>query len=705
MKITSAVREVGHYLPFTLQAKLPYISGNPNDQDKIKVEAIITSPDGQKISVPAFCVSNKKGSRSSRWEARFTPVKPGKYEYYLESLSNSFNGVSDAGSFDVKITGKDGFLRANSNNPYYLIFDSGKPFFGIGHNVGWCYEDSANVFDRYFTKLEKNGCNLTRTWLCSWSFPIEYKEIGEYNQTSSEKLDKLIKLAAKRDIYMILCLDTYGSFMAEKGSWGENRWGTNPYNKKNGGPCENPEDFFTNPEAKKHYKDRIKYIISRWSYSPNIIAFELINEYNVPEEWAREMSEYIKSINPHGQFVTISFGYPFEKVFDASRIWKLKDIDMITLHEYGNGTRPGLVPQIVQKGRKYSQKYKKPFIITEFGIDFSKDDKTYDKKGEGTALHNSIWASSLSKSFGSTMNWWHDSYVRPKNLYFHYMAISKYLKGIDWDSPKIEYPRISPVKVEFAGRVKPSYRDVVIRPQDRWEKLDINEFVVSSTGDLDGAGMPNKYLHGMIKKEMKVDHIFNVEYPRKGKFILYIGTVSQGAKLHVYLDGEEVATKEFPVDAGEGPWERSLYLKKYKVYQCVYNVDFEIDVPEGEHTITLSNSGKDWIGLEKITLKDYVDNTHANARCLGLIVGEDILFWIQNKASNWRNTFTGDSPEAVKKAYFDVYDIENGIYNIEWWDTHKGKVLFKVRTRSTDGTLRVRVPKFLRDIACKIIKV
>lgn len=703
LEITSQPEGVKKFRPFILKLDLPFFDKNPNDSSSVAVNALITTPEGIDVVMPFFCRSNKKYG-GSEWELRFAPSDMGRYKYYIDVKADDFTAKTETFEFEVTESDSNGFLSKSSNNPYYLEFDSGLPFFGLGHNVAWVGNSSLVIFERYFSLLEKAGCNLTRVWMCNWGLPLEWKELGKYNLETAKKIDELLELAGKKGIYIILTLDTYGNLMPEAGPWGEERWDANPYNRENGGPCERPEDFFTNSEAKHIYKNKIRYIVSRWGYSPNILAFELWNEYNAPAEWIKEMTAYLRSIDPHGHLITTSHGYPYGTLFDESEIWELKDIDIVTFHEYGNGAEGDLVMNLLQRSRGAAKLYEKPFMCTEFGIDFGKDDKNYDPKGTGTALHNSLWASCMSKSFASAMNWWYDTYIRPKNLYPHYKALAKFIHGTDWGAKDIEYADVSSVKTGLQEGGESSYRSVEITPEDKWGRISITEFEILPNGDLAGGGVPSKYLHGHEKKEMKNDHVFYLDYSKEGKFILRIGTVSQGGNLEVYLDGEKIAEKEYAVGTGEGPWKRSMYLDKYKVYQCVYDEDYEIPIPKGEHTLRLRNTGKDWIGIEKITLTDYVDSSRADVRCLGLRIGEEYILWIQNKKSNWKNSYNNKKLDEIKDTHFQVYNVNDGSYEAEWWDTYKGEVTETEEVTASSRILTLQIPEFTRDIACKIKK-
>ena len=39
---------------------------------------------------------------------------------------------------------------------------------------------------------------------------------------------------------------------------------------------------------------------------------------------------------------------------------------------------------------------------------------------------------------------------------------------------------------------------------------------------------------------------------------------------------------------------------------------------------------------------------------------------------------------------------------IAWWDTRRGKTVKEDKSSAAKGTLRLRVPAFSRDIACRI---
>ncbi|MEW5758270.1 MAG: hypothetical protein AB1755_02195 [Candidatus Omnitrophota bacterium] len=681
---------------FTRKYLIPFILLDKNNQ-KNNLILYITLPDGETISLPAFY-----SGKEFVWKIRYRPTKVGDYSYYLMLKTPSEIYISEVNSFNVQPQENNGFLRKNKNNSYYLIFDSGKPFFGLGHNIGWVDNNSLAAYQRYFELLKDNGCNLIRVWInAPWAFPLEIDQLGYGNIEILEKIDSLLALAEKYSIYIILVLDTYGSLMDEKGAWGENFWEKNPYNIVCGGPCNKPWDFFTDKKAKEYYKDRIEYIIGRFSHSPNLIAFELWNELDAPADWTKEMASYIKSINPHKQLVTTSLGYPWGNNFDETAIWGLDEIDIIDRHVYGDQVKD-TVENLISVNKELSKKYNKMIMVGEFGINANKSDAEIDKTGNAVALHNSLWASVFSRSFSGALNWWWAEYIRVKNLYSHYKALRRFINDINWDTADIDFIKTSPITILNANDSM-QLREVIIKTKDSFGDTSYSEFNIDNNGNISG-GLVNAYLQGDLNKYCKLKPVFHLDYPQDGKFILYVYMVSQGANLVIYLDDKEVVNKVFTAGPGDGPWKRSLFRKNENIYQCIYDLPIEVKVPKGRHTIRLENTGKDWIMMKKIILENYSGGNFVNVFLSGLMIDKEIIIWVRNKEFNWKNDIKGVKPISIDNASFTILDIEDGSYSIEWWDTFEGEIFLRDNIFADDGKLNILIPSFSKDCACKIKK-
>ncbi len=697
-KISPSETAINQYETFELDVSLDAPHENPYDPEQIDLSALITTPDKKTITLPAFFTGKRPA-----WKIRYTPAMTGKYSYSLRLKTPSDTYTSPVHHFEVKAGPGNGFLRKSRNNAFYLAFDSGRPFFGIGHNTGWVVNNNIAVYEKYFSDLRDHGCNLTRIWINNpWTLSIENRKIGDYNLSDCDKLDSVIRLAEEYGIYIILVLDSYGSLMEDTGAWNEGVWGKNPYNSVNGGPCEQPWDFFTNPEARTWYRNRLRYIVSRWSHSPGILAFELWNEVDTPRDWAAEMLGYLKSINPHGQLVTTSLSYPWGNNFDESTIWSLKDLDLIEQHIWGDQARD-IIGYLIATNRAVMEKNNKPLFVGEFGMNTRLNDKLCDRSGHGTALHNSIWASALSGSFSGALNWWWAGYVRGKNLYPHYRALRNFVADVNWDSKRVAFPETTPIMRKVPESEEIICTDTTVQTKKTWGDTRYREFTINNNGDVSG-GVINYYLQGLAQKGLKINPIFHLNYPESGKFIIHVDMVSQGACVIGFLDTARVMTAAFPTGPGSGPWKKSIHIRTHDIYQCYYNTTIEVAVPRGEHTLKLINTGKDWLGIKKITLTGYKNNAFVNARLTGLIIGDEILFWIQNKDYNWHRATRGMEPSQITGASFDVRNTENGRYEVEWWDTFNGDIILRESAHARDNMLRISIPAFSKDLACKIRK-
>jgi len=718
-KVTTDKEVVGLYERLELDVDLSATYSNPFDPQEIEVIAYFTSPDGETFCQPGFFYQEftrelADGRRerlhkkdSPCWKIRFAGTQPGIYKYYVEVRDRSGKVTSEVKSFKMVKSRNPGYIRRSKKNIHYLQFDSGKPYFAVGESIGWATSKQTYGYDYYFSKLANHKCNYTRIWMYPWHLCLEWSEqdkwtkgygLGKYSLEEAWRFDYILRLAEQKGIYIMLTLGNYGDLMEEKGYWGEGRWSGNPYNQANGGPCAKPEEFWSNEKAREFYKKRLRYMIARWGYSTNLLSWEFFNEVNAPAGWVQEMAKFVKNADLSRHLVTISYCSP--------EISQIPEIDYTQTHLYGErGETLDLISHLVRHCIAQTNKYPKPHLVAEFGIDWSKSDVIHDKKGTGVNLHNGLWAATMSRCFGGAVNWWWDTYVEPKNLYYHYEALANFVENVNWTRGNWEIARTSVPEQKSSKRKKASFSDLVIPCTGGWGEREGEEFFVGNDETITG-GIVNQFLHGPIKDDIRLTPVFHVNFPVAGKLILSIGTVSAGAILHVQLDGKEIWKKEFPTGPkGEGEWKKSEWKDEWKIYCCDYDSDYEINIPAGKHIIRMENTGKDWLVLKKLTLTNYKSSAYANARVIGLAREGECLLWIQNRESNWYANSQAREPGLLQSVTFDLLDMPDGKYQIQWWDTWKGEIVSRQNIRSKAGKILIEVPDFKRDLAAKIQKI
>ena len=313
-------------------------------------------------------------------------------------------------------------------NPLYFEHADGSFYYPIGHNVCW---NSLDEYQQQFALMKQSGENWSRVWVAPWNCEIEwskragpaYKGLGNYNLNNAAKLDGIVEAAQENGIYFQLVLHEHCRMSARTNP----EWQNNPYNKVLGGPCEIPQEFLTNAQARQFAKNRLRYIVARWGYSANIMAWELFNEADLADDfkftidtaWHKEMAEYLKSIDPHRHLVTTSYiSNPNAEVF------KLPEIDFTQSHVYMRDI-PGYFTQIYSR---FTQ-FQKPHFIGEFGRGTADGIDAQDK--EGRVLHSGIWSQFMLPDAGNAMSWWWYDLIHPNNLYHHFAALSRFAEGLD----------------------------------------------------------------------------------------------------------------------------------------------------------------------------------------------------------------------------------------------------------------------------------
>ena len=672
---------------------------NPFNPDEIEVSAIIETPKGETIEIPAFYYQEFKRELvegretltpvgEPYWKIRFTPMEVGTYKLHVLLKTTDHTITSEELTFDVYESNRGGFVRVSEIDKRYFKVENGESLFFIGHNVCWFGNRGTFDYDEWFSAMNNSGENITRIWMAPWAFGIEWKKLGYYDLAEAWRLDYVIKKAEEKGIYIILCLMNHGQLQSS-GLTGQ--WNDNPYNAKNGGPLSKPEDFWTDENTIRLFKKRLRYIVARWSYSTHVLAWELWNEVELTDnydfdavaKWHEEMAKYIREIDPYRHLITTS---------SDPRLGGLNGIDFVTVHKYGPQSFKdiaGVIPEIIEN---LWISHGKPVLITEFGADWRWfDNPYYYKDVEGVELHNGIWSSVLSGSASTSMLWWWDNYIHPYNLYGHFKALSNYLKGVNPEESR--FVKIQ-AKVLIPSLLKrEDLTEITIYPSLGWVKPAVNVFKIEVDGKVTNVSQLSSFIHGKAHPELKNNPTFIVSLPYGGEAVIHVNSVSRsGATLDVYVDDLLVESRVFKDIDGKNDAEAEEY-----------NLDVKVAVPPGLHKLRFDNSGGDWLTF------DYVKFTNAVAkqsklRVIGLKNDTMSLIWVQNKDHTWWNVVNNMSIEPIEKVEVELSGFKDGNYVIEYWDTYSGVVMKTEEVVAVDEEIHLIIEDVKKDIALKIYR-
>lgn len=677
---TSTILGRGVYPMIETSFKLPELKGDPFDYEQNVVLVTLKQPDGSTVDVPCFYDGD------STWRMRYTPNAPGKFTVVSVKHNREIarEDKIDKKEWDVSGQPLPGFVRIDRADKTRFLFDSGERFYPLGQNVGW-ESDNTPKIPEIFGKMKDSGANWSRVWMCHWDGKnLDWNEknkdlkIGEIDLTAAKKWDEVVASAQKNNIYLQMVLQHHGQYSSKEGyrfSGNVNpNWETNPYNAKNGGFLETPESFFIHPKARKLTRNKLYYILARWGYSPNIMAFELFNEVQFTDAakggllndialWHREMALFLRQYDGYKHLITTSSA---PEIKTDSPIWET--VDFLQYHGYPQDV---ITAQSAQSYLTDKITTEKPAFYGEYGPPGLQDP-------DGNALHASLWMSVMQNSSGASQYWAWDE-MEKKNLYPAFKSVSAFLTA---SSINIQ-SKLRPVSPTVQSSDRAALR---FSPSGGWKEAKQNEFVVGTSVPA-GIGSFPSYLQGDAHRNMVPKPLsFQVNFEKPGTFTMRVGEVSKaGAKIVLSASGKTVE-KEYAADAKN-------YTPKADDQQIT------IPVEKGIQTVTIQNTGKDWVVVRDFAFSDYT----AALGSYGKISKQYAALWIFH-----RDQWDTKDETALKSATgrITLPELEAGTYRVTWWNTRDGRSLDsnELVVGKAKESATINIPPIKRDIAVYITK-
>ena len=370
-------------------------------------------------------------------------------------------------TFTCTPSSRRGFVRVSEIDPRYFEFSNGDFFWPAGLNVCAAYDvrniellgvlvnqyEGTKAFERYLEGMGKNHATFARIWMSCWSLAIEwsdryhheYESLGDYSMKNAWRLDRVMELAEKNGVYVQLTLDTFGHFRSNPNRNRRDRhqdWTGNAYNFMAGGILSHPWYFFLDENAFDYYAKRLRYISSRWGYSPALFGWEIFNEIDLITyppgnfglnradfdrrmvKWHRDTANVLHDTDAHGHPVTTNYA-SYVKDYN---VWKLREMDYITTNRYVNDL-PRLTGWIFEDKVQVIEKptgLVRPHYILESGSDW----RGKDLQNTEDYLHISLWASWMFPNAASGMAWWW-VVIDQENFYTHFDAFHRFAEGED----------------------------------------------------------------------------------------------------------------------------------------------------------------------------------------------------------------------------------------------------------------------------------
>jgi len=716
--ITANATVVPEYAKFELTLDVSATYTNAFDPDQIDIGANFVSPSKETMHVNGFLYQDYNrslvGTRevltplgAPTWLIRFAPDEIGQWSYIVSVTDSSGTVHSLIHHFEVVRSSNPGFVRVSKTNPAMFAFDNGQPFFPIGENACWAWKGGTFAYDDWLSKLSSAGGNWIRVWMgmndnrIEWTRAYGGTGLGQYDLANAWRDDRILDIANSDGIYAMLCFGTYGEFNVG-GFFNEGIWSQNPYNAANGGPCQTPADFWTNPTAIKLYEQRLRYITARYGYRTGLQSWELWNEAHAPAAWVSQIAQYLKGTgsysghpaDPYRHLITTTYGDP--------DVWAVPEIDWTETHAYGSNGDVYDCSPVIQADANNSMAYGKPHLMAEFGIAWQSADTAYDPSKQGVNLHNGIWESATSGDAGSAMPWYWDTYIDPDNLYHEFTPLAKITKDLPWTAGRWHQLSATSLTVPTATS---SYSDLQLQAGTVWQKAPQTNFVLGPDTKSSLLGLPG-YLYSPSKPDLYTTLTIAANYAIPGQLIIHVEKVSSRATLQFSIDGVLVKSYALnstpPTDGSTPMYKSTVFDPQYKIYVATFDQDYAVDVPAGKHAILINVLNGDWLSASSYTLTNIHSSRYPNVSVTGTAYKGTALLWIQNLEHNWKNVLEGKTMTTIHQGTTWVSGLPVGKYVIDWYDTESGLLISRDYNRSTAYGLELNVPDFSTDIAAKI---
>ncbi len=697
------------------------VAENNFDPDQIRLDATFTAPSGVSSAVPGFWFQDYHraladgaevltAAGAPEWRIRFTPTEPGDYQLAL-AISRPGPPVAPVVlRFTVPAAapaGQHGWVRIAADHRYFETTD-GRPLRLSGENVCWPGPRGTFNYDLWFPAMHQSGQNFARLWMAPWWAGLEHGKgtLNHYKLDAAWELDRIFDLAEQNGIYVLLCFDHHGMYMATDQAWGgsNNFWPVNPYAIENGGPAATPNDFFTNPAARQIYQKRLRYLIARYGASPQLLAWQFFNEIDnayIPRSnlvggdvaaWHRDMGRWLKAHDPFGHLVTTSL----TGGVDRPEMWTVPELDFSMYHSYSDPA-PGRT--VAALADDFARRYGKPVMIGEFGVSAANWARPADPHLRG--FRQAEWGAALGGAVGTAMSWWWED-IHADNAYPLYAAMHDILERVGWQEGAWE-----PLALAGPGLPPAEVGDPVPDGETFTAQLALNSFrrltlsgaaaITSPLAAERASEFLSTYLRGTSEPARHRPMQLTAQFGRGAKLVFHVDSVASDVELVVKLDGTEV-------------WREKVLDKDGQAQANSREIDreFAVDVPAGKHHLELANLGRDWAYVDAVRLQgvrpsEFAGGWHYAPESVGRRSGaKAVLYlyspWIVFPAGAQRYNAPLQSGLSVT-----LKDWPAGRFQVQWFDPQSGREVGRSRGESRDGSLTLTLPDFTEDLAGIVI--
>ncbi|NCO39163.1 MAG: hypothetical protein COZ06_34710 [Armatimonadetes bacterium CG_4_10_14_3_um_filter_66_18] len=679
LNVTLAERTVARFSKLELILAVQPVGENPDDPNEVDLRVELTSPGGRHLVIPAFYSQAferrqlDKGGRqvawlypvgSPEWKVRFAPTEVGTYTGAVKLRDGAGDVESRAFSFDCVPSESSGFVRVSAQDPRFLEFADGKPFFVLGQNVAFI--KSLGEAEDMFAKLGADGANYVRVWACceDWAMGVEARKSAWGR--SWEWAPPLVQLPGREGYHSAQrCVQIAG--------------------KEGASIALSPtRDLATQPDT--------RYLLTGKVRTDNGVSLRVEVQGTPPAEplsspgkWTAFRHEFTTGADqwwlPGVSFALTAKGSAWVRELslreadDGPELLEEADANRPVRGRY-NQLDCFMLDQLVEAAERNGL-YLQLCLLTRDHYMADLTDARSGKYGEAVADAEKLLRYAVAR-------WGYSTHV----------ATWEYFNEID---PGLPLERFYTECGDYLERTDPYHH---LRTASHWNPA------------------PKWWKNAAL--DLADEHYYM--RPNTGPLFkdAVASVLGRAAELRAAAPSKPALLSEFGMTADN--WQRTDYLDKDKDFTHLHNALWASALSG------LSGTVMDWFwdDVHKRDLYSLYRPVAAftadvpfttgklrriaaaaspdRLRLVGLQGDDRAYLWLNDAEASWWNlNVEGRTPERIQDASIEIKGLPVGRYHVAWWDTFAGRPTEPATVTAGAHSLQLDVPAFLRDTACKLV--
>jgi hypothetical protein len=686
--LEASKEKAGRFEKIEFRIRLDGDYRNPFDPEEVDVSLRVTTPGGATVTVPAFFCQDFQRRQIPRgnkkvdwlypagppaWKARFAPVEIGRYSALAFCRDRRGARQSQPVGFEAAPSDRKGFVRLSKRDPRFLELDTGQPLFLIGENLAFIGESqyfNLAKAEETFPKLAANGANFLRIWVCceDWATAIEAHK-SAWGRGWEPKPPIVPLPGQESDSRARKCLKIPGEGGRALGAM----------------PC---HPLAVRPETRYVLSGKIRTEGgARVRLSAPTSGLSEVVLSGQAEDWvpfAREFTTgpeqlWLERITlcRQGEGSAWLDGLSLKEAAGGPELLGEADVNR-PARGYYHPIDCFVVDRLVEAADRSGLYLQLCFITRNLYMGSLKDPKSPEYRQAIADARKLIRYVVARWGYATSVAAWEyfneqdpglptDPFYAELGRYFHEIDVARHLRATsawgpspkDWRHPELD---IAQPHHYLRPQSKEGFRDevAVVLQQTRFVRNNTpanKPVLMAEFGLADDKWMLSPYM----KEDRELVHFHN---------ILWASALSGAA-----------GTAQF------WWWEQLDQQNAYRL--CRPLARFLADVP--------FTTG----GLKDVSATVSKDNV----RPVGLQGIDRAYVWLFNPQATWWNLVVEKTtPDTIQGAILAIQGLASGTYKIQWWDTQEGKALKQTTGSPTAGVLRLEIPAFTRDVACKVVR-